>query len=126
METFDFPYFTWTTEYPESSAKVQFGRGYEFASKPRGPDQVKYTLHFKTMMFFTDEVGRVVTGVQPKINVARLEEFYQKHRLFEKFILPIPGKGLLTVRFSKPLKYRVAENGNGTVESFELEVLTQP
>jgi hypothetical protein len=78
------------------------------------------------MMFFTDEVGRVVTGVQPKINVARLEEFYQKHRLFEKFILPIPGKGLLTVRFSKPLKYRVAENGNGTVESFELEVLTQP
>jgi hypothetical protein len=77
-------------------------------------------------MFFTDETGRVLTGVQPKINIARLEEFYLKHKLFEKFILPLPGKGLLTVRFSKPLRYRVAENGNGTVEAFEMEVTTQP
>jgi hypothetical protein len=78
------------------------------------------------MKFFTDEAERVLTGVMPKINIARLEEFYQKHRLFEKFIMPIPGKGLLTVRFSKPFRYKVAENGLGTVEPFELEVTTQP
>jgi hypothetical protein len=126
METFDFPLFTWTVRYPESSSKVKFGRGYEFASKPKGPDQVTYILHFKTMKFFESAPGVVSTTVQPKINIARLEEFYLRHKLYEKFILPLPGKGNLTVRFAKPLDYKVAENGQGTVDSFQLEFLTQP
>jgi phage-related protein len=126
METFDFPYFTWTTRYPESSTKVRFGRGYEFASKPKGPDQVSYILHFKTMKFFTNSAGTVVTTTLPKINIAKLEAFYNAHKMYEKFLLNIPGKGTLTVRFSKPLEYKVAENGQGTVEPFTLEVLTQP
>lgn len=126
METFDFPYFTWTTRYPESSTKVKFGRGYEFASKPRGPDQVTYVLHFKTMKFFESAPGVVDTTIHPAINIARLEEFYNRVKMYEKFILPLPGKGNIVVRFSKPLEYRIAENGQGTVDSFQLEVLTQP
>ncbi|WP_246806995.1 hypothetical protein [Ensifer sp. ENS04] len=126
METFDFPYFTWTVRYPESSTKVRFGRGYEFASKPKGPDQVTYILHFKTMKFFEASPGVVSTTIQPKINIARLEAFYNAHLLYEKFVVNIPGKGNLTVRFAKPLEYKVAENGQGTVEAFTMEVLTQP
>lgn len=126
METFDFPYFTWTVRYPESSAKVKFGRGYEFASAPKGPDQVTYILHFKTMKFFETSPGLVSTTIQPKINIARLEAFYNVHKLYEKFVVNIPGKGNLVVRFVKPLEYKVAENGQGTVDAFTLELLTQP
>jgi hypothetical protein len=126
METFDWPLFTWTVRYPESSSKVKFGRGYEFASKPKGPDQVTYILHFKTMKFFESSPGVVSTTVMPKINIARLEEFYNRVKLYEKFILPIPGKGNLTVRLVKPLEYKVVEDGQGTVEPFQLEFLTQP
>jgi hypothetical protein len=126
METFDFPYFTWTVRYPESSTKVKFGRGYEFASKPKGPDQVTYILHFKTMEFFLNVAGNVSTTIQPKINMAKLEAFYNAHKMYEKFLINIPGKGNLTVRFVKPLEYKIAENGQGTVDAFTLEVLTQP
>lgn len=126
METFDFPLFTWTVRYPESSAKVKFGRGYEFTSKPKGPDQVTYILHFAAMMFFVNSAGNVSTTTLPKINIAKLEAFYNVHKTYEKFILPLPGKGNLTVRFNKPLEYKVKENGNGLVEPFQLEVLTQP
>jgi hypothetical protein len=126
METFDFPYFTWTVRYPESSTKVKFGRGYEFASKPKGPDQVTYVLHFATMKFYESSPGVVDLNAQPKINIARLEAFYSQHKLYEKFTLPLPGKGNLVVRFNKPLEYKVKENGQGTVDAFQLEVLTQP
>ena len=126
MEIFDFPLFTWSVKYPESSTKVKFGRAYEFATKPKGPDQVIYTLHFKTMKFFLDGSGDVSTTIQPKINIARLEAFYNTHRLYEKFTLPIPGKGNLTVRFGKPLDYKVTEGGQGTVDPFTLECVLQP
>lgn len=126
METFDFPYFTWTTKYPESGAKVKFGRGYEFASKPKGPDQVNYVFHFKTMKAFEGVDGLLDPAPHPEINIGRLEAFYIEHRLYEKFILPVPGKGNLIVRFSKPLEYKIAENGQGTVDPFTLEFTTQP
>jgi hypothetical protein len=126
METFDFPYFTWAVKYPESSAGVKFGRGWEFTTAPKGPDQVTYTLKFKTMVFFTDEAGRVIPSVRPEININRLEKFYQRHRLWKRFKLPLPGHGTMIVRFSKPLDYALAEDGKGTVEPFQLEILTQP
>ncbi|WP_454287264.1 hypothetical protein [Rhizobium arsenicireducens] len=125
METFNFPYFSWSVRYPDSSAKVSFGRGYEFASKPKGPDQVTYTLAFKTMMFFTT-AGVVSTTINPEFNIARLEAFYKTHRLYEKFILPLPAHGDLTVRFAKPLEYKLTPGGQGTVDAFTLEMLLQP
>ncbi|KQS84247.1 hypothetical protein ASG58_20985 [Rhizobium sp. Leaf383] len=105
---------------------MKFGRGYEFASKPNSPDQVTYLLHFKTMKFYESSPGVVSLTKNPAINIARLEAFYNRVQLWTKFLLPIPGKGNLTVRFSKPLEYKVAENGQGTVEAFQLEFLTQP
>lgn len=126
METFDWPNFTWTTKYPESSAKVKFGRGYEFASKPKGPDQVTYVLRFRAMKAFEGADGLLDPVPMPEINVGRLEAFYNVHRLYEKFILPLPGKGDLVVRFAKPFEYTIAEGGLGTTDAFTIEVCTQP
>ncbi len=126
METYNFPLFSWTTRYPESSAKVQFGRGYEFASQPRGPDQVIYVLNYATMVFYLNTDGTLNKTRNPPINMALLEDFYIKHRLFEKFIFPHPAKGNLTCRFNKPLEFTIAKGGLGTVEPFSVELRTQP
>lgn len=126
MQTFNFPFHTWTTKYPESSAKVQFGRGYEFASKPKGPDQILYTLHFRTMVFFTNPYGELDLEADPRINMAVMEKFYEDHRLYEPFIYPHLTKGDLTVRFNKPLEFRLSEAGLGTVDSFTVELKHQP
>lgn len=134
MQTFDFPMHVLEVEYPESSAKVKFGRGYEFASRPRGPDQLIYTLHFKGMWFFVDSAGYPALGAptildlhkNPQINMARLEKFYQEHRLFEPFWYPHPSLGNVVVRFNEPLKYKVEENGHGKVEAFSIKLITQP
>lgn len=126
METFDFPNFTWTVRYPESSVKVKFGRGYEFASKPKGPDQVIYVLHFKAMKFFLTSGGNISIAKYPQINMQVLENFYNSMKMYEKFILPIPGKGDIVVRFAKPLEYKIMEGGAGLVEPFQLEFLSQP
>lgn len=126
METFDFPLHTFAVRYPESSAKVKFGRGYEFASAPKGPDQLTVTLNFAGMFFYPGADGFPDLTVEPRINIAVLEQFYQKHRLYKKFIYPHPAKGNIVVRFSAPLQYKLKENGRGAVEPFSVEFLTQP
>lgn len=105
---------------------MTFGRGYEFASKPKGPDQLTYTLAFRGMFFFLTPEGAFDLTPRPTINMAVLEAFYQRHRLYEKFLYPHPALGDLTVRFDTPLEYKIAENGNGTVEPFSIVLLTQP
>lgn len=78
------------------------------------------------MKFYESAPGVVDATIMPRINIARLENFYLKHKMFEKFVVNIPGKGNLTMRFAKPLEYKVAKNGQGTVEAFQLELLSQP
>ena len=105
---------------------MSFGRGYEFAAKPKGPDQVTYILHFKTMKFFEASPGVASLTIRPQINIAVLEAFYNRVKMYEKFLLPIPGKGNIVVRFSKPLDYKLTEAGLGTVDAFQLEFKSQP
>lgn len=126
METFTFMKHVLSVEYPESSAKIKFGRGYEFASRPIGPDQVTLTLSFKAMFFAFNPNGSYNLTWEPTINMALLENFYKEHRLYEKFIYPHPVEGNLTVRFDRPLQYKIIENGNGQVEPFQIRLLTQP
>ena len=126
MATFNFPYHVLTVEYPESSARVKFGRGYEFASAPRGPDQVTYTLSFEAMFFFEDPPGTYDLTEQPVINMAVLENFYIVHKLYTPFLYPHPVLGNLTVRFAEPLSYKIAKNGRGRVEPFTIKLITQP
>jgi hypothetical protein len=123
--TFNYPYHSFETKYPESSVKLQFGRGYEFVAKPKGPDQVVYVLHFTAMKFFVT-AGVVNRTVNPTLNIAHLEDFYKTHRLYEKFIYPHPSDGNVNVRFKSPLTFKLKPFGLGTVEPFTVELLTQP
>ncbi len=126
METFTFAYHTPEVVYPDSGTKLSFGRGYEFASKPKGPDQVKYILHFDAMFFFENPPGTLSLVTRPTMNMAVLEAFYNTHKMYEKFIYPHPTNGNIVCRFDEPLKYKVATNGRGRVEPFSLTLLSQP
>lgn len=126
MATFTFATHTLEVKYPESSTTVQFGRGYQFASKPKGPDQVTYILHFKSMFFFLNSNGTLNKTTRPTLNMAVLEDFYNTHKMYEEFVYPHPTLGNLNVRFSKPLAYKIMENGHGATDSFTLEITTQP
>lgn len=55
METFNFPFHTFDTEYPESGTRVQFGGNYIFTSPPSGPDLRRFSLHFETMFYFVND-----------------------------------------------------------------------
>lgn len=124
--TFNFPYHTLGVKYPESGARVSFGRGYQFASKPKGPDQLQYTLDFPAMFFFENPLGTFDLVTRPEINMQVLVNFYEAHRLYEPFYYPHPVLGNVTVRFDEPLEYKVVPNGWGRVEPFSIKLITQP
>lgn len=126
MQTFTFMKHTLEVQYPESSAKVKFGRGYTFVSKPRGADQILFILHFKAMWFWFTNPTTYDKTKNPTINMAVLEDFYNAHKLYEPFIYPHQTLGNVTVRFDQPLKYKLVEGGNGQVEPFQLTLITQP
>jgi hypothetical protein len=127
METFAFPYHLLEVKYPDSSATVSFGGGYDFTSKPRAPDQVEYTANFKAMWFFTDITGEALDlTIQQEVNMGVLEAFYNRHKMWNKFWYPHPTQGLLKVRFNEPLNYKIVENGKGRVEPFSLRMILQP
>lgn len=126
-QTFNFPFHVFENQYPESSPKMQFGGGYEFAAKPSAPDQVRYILHFfEGMKYYLNANGTVNRTTEPTKNIAALEDFYKLHRLYEKFTYPHPADGNLTVRFAAPLKFKLKPLGLGTVEAFTVELLLQP
>lgn len=126
MEVFNFPFHVPKKKFPENSAIVNFGRGYQFASEPKGPPQIIYTLSFRTMVWFTTPFGTINTNLNPRLNMSQLEEFYSKHQMFKKFIYPSLTDGDVVVRFNKPLEWRLAEGGLGTVDPFEVELISQP
>lgn len=126
MATFNFPYHTLGVKYPESSTQVNFGRGYMFASKPKGPDQVTYILRFRGMKFFQNTNGSFNKSLYPNLNMALLEDFYNQHKLYETFVYPHPALGNINVKFAKPLEYNIKEDGHGITESFTVELISQP
>lgn len=135
METFNFPYHFVQDRYPESSTVVQYGKGYRFASKPRAPDQIVFQLDFTAMWFFEDVTYdsygmpfRVLNAnTEPRRNMQRLIEFYERHRMYKKFIYPHPRRGNLTVRFNKPLEVpKVVHDSMGLTESFKVELILEP
>ncbi|WP_181176982.1 MULTISPECIES: hypothetical protein [unclassified Mesorhizobium] len=127
MQTFDFPFHTVADEYPQSSTVIQFGGGYQFATKPNGPDQITFKLAFKAMWFFESSPGVVDAVREPQRNMQCLQDFYEAHRLYEPFNYPHPRRGLVKVRFSKPLQVpKGVEKGNGQTEQVNVEFILQP
>ncbi|MBN9551300.1 MAG: hypothetical protein J0H31_21145 [Alphaproteobacteria bacterium] len=114
MQTFDFPFHLVEDQYPQSSTVIQFGGGYQFATKPNGPDQITFKLTFKAMWFYERSPGVV-------------DRDYEAHRLYEPFYYPHARRGLVVVRFAKPLQIpKGVEGGNGQLEQVNLEFTLQP
>lgn len=130
LPVFDFPYHRVSTEYPESSIRVRFGRSYQFASKPNAPPERIFKLRFPTMKYYTtivDDVEVLDTVTNPQINLRVLEQFYQDVELYGTFTYPHPVHGNLTVRFSKPLIIPEGQpGGNGASQEFDVELIEVP
>lgn len=118
---------------------VKFGRGYRFAAKPNGPDEVTTHLNFPTMFVYQNPDGSPNFTVDAQLNIFALETFYMDVRMFKPFQYRHHRFGLIQVRFNKPLimpktlKTSPGEMGGknvgGTVyrlhqvEPFDLELL---
>lgn len=126
MAVYNFPTFSLETQYPESSQKMSFGKGWEFASRPKGPDQTIYVLHYAGMMYFINSSGDVSLGIRPTINIHALDAFYKEHRMWKIFDFPHPDGRTLQCRFHKPLQWKIKEGGRGLVEPFTVQLILQP
>lgn len=126
MSSFDFPYHTYTTEYPDSSFRAKLGGGYQYSAPPSAPDQRTFKLKFRALKYFVTN-GVIDALVNPEINLARLEQFYNLYKMNLTFIYPHPVLGDIPVRFNKPLSIpEGTPGGDGLVENIELEFLEQP
>jgi len=124
MQTFNFPYHTQSTEYPESGTRVQLGGGYIFTSPPNGPDLRRFTLSFPTMRYYLNGGGAVDLTQNTKINMAVLEKFYNDHKLHKTFIYPHPVYGNTEVKFYSPLKIPEGiVGGDGALKDFTVELI---
>lgn len=137
MQTFDFPYYRHSDKYPESSVTMKFGRGYQFASKPKGPDQIICELEYPHMFWMQDPItNEFRDDVNLQLNIKALISFYEAHRLYEKFWFDHPTRGVTVWRFNKPLETpkRIGDNAvfgiNGylahQVDGFSVELILQP
>lgn len=128
MQTYNFPNFLISDEYPASSTPVTYGGGWEFVSKPAAPDQITFVLSYPGMWIYPNAAR---TGLDltknPTRNFGLLMKFYEDHRMYEKFSFPHPYRGTVTVRFKDPL---VTPNGvaggNGLLEPFQIKLRLQP
>lgn len=129
MLLFDFPYHSVTERYPESSTRVQFGGGYTFVSKPVAPDQRIFSLNFPALIYYTNPNGSADRSINPKVNLWKLRDFYQAHRLYEMFVYELPADdgNRVTVRFNKPLEIPAGvPGGTGVVQGIQVELIEQP
>lgn len=128
MEEFDFDFHMPTTAYPESGERMQLGNSYMYTAAPVAPDQRVITLYFSYMRnYWHAALNAPDVLVDPRNNFYRLEQFYQRHRMWKRFLYTHPQYGPLTVTFNTPLKTpKVKEGGLGIVEAFSLELLEHP
>lgn len=126
MATFDFPYHKFSTEYPETSFRAKLGGGYQYSAPPMAPDQRVFKLKFEALKYFMSN-GRIDPLVKPEVNLARLEQFYNDHKMHLTFTYPHPVLGDVPVRFNRPLAIPEGKSGgDGIVENIEIEFLEQP
>jgi hypothetical protein len=126
MAVFDFPYHTFSTERPESSFRLKLGGSYQFSAPPSAPDQRIFKLKFRALKYFLTN-GSIDSEVEPEINLARLEKFYDLHKLHATFTYPHPVYGDVIVSFNKPLNTPEGTiGGNGLVENIDIELIEKP
>lgn len=127
MAVFDFPYHTFSTERPsDNSFRLKLGGSYQFSAPPSAPDQRIFKLKFAALKYFLIN-GNIDRASIPEINLGRLEEFYDLHKLHATFTYPHPVYGEVSVSFNKPLIIpEGTKGGNGIVENIEVEFIERP
>jgi len=134
-QTFSYPFYTIGDQYPESSTNVRFGRGYSFASKPDGPDQLIFQLDMQGFAWWVNSARVINRTINPEINAGHIQDFYEFHRMFQPFFFNHPTRGQVTVRFNKPLpRFKsipeavIVQNGfrGHRIESFPIELILLP
>ena len=131
METFPLDFFKLAYKDVDQHARVNFGGSYEFVSRPPGPRRRIFTLAFPALKYFFTAPGvpnrsTTASGLyDPKKNLFVLEDFYNVHEMWKRFLLPIPDFGeIYTVRFNKPLEIPTAfDGGTGWVPGVSLEMI---
>lgn len=124
---FNFPFHKHATEYPESGTRINFGRGWNFASAPEAPDQREFSLKFRGMKYFTGPNGLADPSVWPGMNAYVMEKFYQNHQLHRPFWYYHPNYGYVRCRFKEPLRIPFGhEGGDGLLEEFEVRFVEIP
>ncbi len=129
METFDWPFFTIKTKYPDTTIRFQFGRSYLFAVPPASPDQRMFSLRFPTLIYLETTPGSGVLDLttEPNLNLGRLEDFYNRHKMFQSFDFIHPAHGAMVCKFNMPLEVPDGiPGGFGSVEEVNLEFIEIP
>lgn len=124
METFNFPFHKFSTDYPESGTRVQLNGNYLFTAPPNGPDLRTITLRFPTMFYYLTSGGAIDIVKNPQYNMAVLEAFYNRHKLHKSFLYPHPVYGNMEVKFGRPLRIPEGmDGGSGAVEEFTIDLI---
>jgi hypothetical protein len=128
MLTFDFPYHRVRTEYPDSTTKVQMGKGWVYPVKPDAPDQRRFVLTMDGMQYFVDPItGEISSTINPQRNMLALELFYRSVQCWGEFNYVHPIYGATNVRFNIPLSVpQGIKDANGLLEPFELSFIEIP
>jgi hypothetical protein len=134
METFGFVFHTMSFDYLDQGNRIQFGGGFEFASRPANAQRRQFNLRLPAMRFVqTDDVTPNRSTVQtaeydPRLNLYVLQDFWLRHLTYKRFLYPIVAFGeQVTVRFNKPMTFPTAVlGGTGWVEGIEIELIEYP
>ena len=127
METFPSIYFTFTTRYPETGTRLQFGNSYQFDAPPSAPDQRIFVLRLQGMAYFVDVNDNIDLNYEPGRNVAVLEQFYNNHKRAVPFLFNHPVYGSVVCKFNRPLVIPEGiAGGTGLVQNIEVELIELP
>ena len=127
METFPFIYHRLSLKHPKNSGTVQLGQGSQWVGKPSGPSQYGYTLNFPAMWWMVDTNGNPDILTDVARNAGALNDFYERHQLFEKFNFDGKIHGTIVARFASPLELPEPLEGQyGRLPPFTVELITQP
>ena len=123
---FDFPYHLVSTEYKPEGLAVPLGGNYAYTVTGNKPEQRKFTLYFKGFRYIQDGLN-LRTDEDAQLNMARLEMFYNLHKLDKPFDYNHPVFGMTKVRFDQPLKVPAGlqnSNWTGDLQLNLIEVVT--
>lgn len=126
MAIFTFQNHTCETNYPDSGFRAKLGNSYTFTAPPPAPDQREFTLKFALLKWFTNSSGLDRTTM-PEINLALLDDFYNRHKTWATFVYKHPVYGDLPCRFNKPLKIPAGvPGGDGAVKDIQIDLIEAP